>query len=344
MNKMKSTPTRSAASTQLLKWSLVLSALAFGAAATTSSATAAVPATETVSMAAVGKGSSLEWPLYIAISKGFFADEGIKLDMIAAPSSASVQQWLASGSVMLGAGGLADPIRAIDKGAKVSLLRIEAQTAPYGLMAKPDIKTMAALRGKTISLGGAKDITRIYFERMAGTQGIKRGDYDQIYAGATAARFAALQAGVVDAAILTPPFNFRAEAAHYVNLGYAADYAKNIPFTGYVVNTDWGRKNQPLLQHFLAAITRSIDWFLVDANRSEAIDILTAASSTDRHDVELTYDMFRKINIYDRKGVVNSASIGTLVKALQDVGDVEGSTDAARFIDPEIGPLAAQTK
>jgi NitT/TauT family transport system substrate-binding protein len=339
MNKMKSILMRRLASARLFKWSLaplVLSALAFSAAS--------AQAVETISMAAVGKGSALEWPLYIGISKGFFAEKGIKLDMITAPSSASVQQWLTAGSVMIGTGGLADPIRAIDKGAKISLLRIEAQSAPYGLMAKPGIKSIAALRGKTISLGGPKDITRIYFERMAVTQGIKRGDYDQIYAGATASRFAALQSGVVDAAILTPPFNFRAEAANYTNLGYAADYVKDFPFTGYAVNTDWGRKNKPLLQNFLAAITRSVDWFSADANREEAIDIMTAASSTDRRDVALTYDLFRKIKIYDRKGAVDGSSIGKLVKALKDVGDVEGSTDVARFMDPELSTLASQSK
>lgn len=321
---------------RLAKWTLVLSAVAFG--------TGTLHAAETLSVATVGKGSAAQWPLFIGISKGFFTEKGIKLDMVAAPSSASVQQWIASGSIMVGTGGLADPIRAIDKGAKVSLLRIETQTAPYGLMAKSDIKTMAALRGKTVSLGGVKDITRIYFERMSATQGLKRGEYDSIYAGATAARFAALQSGAVDAAILTPPFNFRAEDAKFNNLGYTADYVKDFPFTGFAVNTDWGRKNKPLLQNFLAAMARSVDWFYADVNREEAIDIMTAASSTDRRDVALTYDLFRKLKIFDRKGTIDGSSIGNLVKALKDLGDIEGSADVARFMDPEISRLASGIK
>ncbi|MDB5764412.1 MAG: alkanesulfonate transporter substrate-binding subunit [Herminiimonas sp.] len=323
----------------LAKWSLALSALAsalsFGGT---------VQAAETLNFATVGKGSSLQWPLYIGIAKGFFTDNGIKLDLVAAPSSAAVQQWLASGSMMIGISGLADPIRAIDKGAKVSLLRIEAQTAPYSVIAKPGVKSFADLRGKSVSLGGAKDITRIYFERMAATKGIKRGDYDPIYAGATAARFAALQSGVVDAAILQPPFSFRAAAAKFTNIGYAADYVKDYPFTGYVVNTDWARKNKPLLLNFLNGMARSVDWFMNDANREEAIDIMTAQSSIDRSDVASTYDLFRKIKIYDHKGVVSSATMGNLIKTLKELGDVEGTPDAARFIDPELSGLAAQVK
>ena len=40
------------------------------------------------------------------------------------------------------------------------------------------------------------------------------------FAGATSARFSALQAGAVDAAILTPPFNFHAQSAGFTLLGH----------------------------------------------------------------------------------------------------------------------------
>jgi NitT/TauT family transport system substrate-binding protein len=333
----------------LSAFSSTLSSIAVSILASALTLTAAIQpitaqAAEKLDFATVGKGSSLQWPLYIGIAKGFFNDNGIELDLIAAPSSSAVQQWIASGSTMIGISGLVDPLRAIDKGAKVSLVRIESQTAPYSLMAKPAIKGIADLRGKTISLGGAADITRTYFERMVVSKGIKRGDYDPIYAGATAARFAALQAGVVDAAILQPPFSFRAGEDKFNNIGYAADYVKEFPFTGYVVNTDWGRKNKPVLVNFLNGVARSIDWFNDDAHRNEAIDILVKESGLERNDVAMTYDLFRKIKIYDHKGAVNSASIGNLVKTLKDTGDIAGSADAARFIDPELGNLAAQTK
>ncbi len=60
-----------------------------------------------------------------------------------------------------------------------------------------------------ISVGGAKDITRVYAERMLAAHGLKPSDYDFIYAGATTARAQALLSGAVDAAILLPPANFQ---------------------------------------------------------------------------------------------------------------------------------------
>ena len=74
---------------------------------------------------------------------------------------------------------------------------------------------MEDIKGKLVSVGGAKDITRIFVERMLEPNGVKPGEFDMTFAGATSARFAALQAGAVDAAILTPPFNFHAQTAGF---------------------------------------------------------------------------------------------------------------------------------
>ena len=47
---------------------------------------------------------------------------------------------------------------------------------------------------------------------MLAPHGVKPGEFDMVFAGATSARASALLAGAVDAAILLPPFNFQAEA------------------------------------------------------------------------------------------------------------------------------------
>ena len=106
------------------------------------------------------------------------------------------------------------------------------------LLAKPAIRTMADLKGKIVSVGGPKDITRIFFERMLASGGVAARDVDLIFAGATSARMAALQSGAADAALLTTPYNFHAEAAGYTNLGLAADLV-DMPFSGVSVNRNW---------------------------------------------------------------------------------------------------------
>ena len=103
------------------------------------------------------------------------------------------------------------------------------------------IKTLPDLKGKTISIGGAKDITRIYVERMLAPSGIKPGEFDMVFAGATSARAAALASGAVDAAILLPPFNFQAVAHGFNELGRTIDFAPELPFSGTVVDVAWAK-------------------------------------------------------------------------------------------------------
>src|ERR1700678_455534 len=169
-------------------------------------------AAETIVAGGVSSGSTNLWPIHIGIRKGLFQAEGIKIDLVFAQSNASVIQQLAANSINVSVGsGLVDPIRAVDKGAPVALIRIETQKPPYALMAKPAIRAMADLKGRIVSVGGPKDITRIFFERMLKPSGVVPREVDLIFAGATAARFAALQSGAADAALLTTPYNFHAE-------------------------------------------------------------------------------------------------------------------------------------
>jgi NitT/TauT family transport system substrate-binding protein len=301
-------------------------------------------AAETITMVTTGKGSAQQWPIFIALAKGYMAENGVALDMVAAPSSAAAVQQIAAGSANLESGGLTDPLLAIDKGAKIAVLRVETQVAPYSLWAKPAIRSIAGLRGKLISIGGAKDITRIYLERTLIPNGVKPGEYDLIFAGTTGARFAAMSSGAVDASLLIPPFSFKAKSLGLSHLADVADYTRDLPFTGYATNVAWARAHKPLLLGFLSAMAKGVDWFSQDANRSEAIDILVKQSGLSAADIAATYDYYRRLRVFDHRGSIESATVANLVKAMQQMDDFDGPRDVARFVDPEITGLAAQVK
>src|SRR5208282_2703928 len=149
-------------------------------------------AADTVSVGSVDASSASLWPLHIAIKNGYFEAANLKIDLVFAQSNASVIQQLAAGSYSVApSAGIVDPIRAIDKGAPVSLVRIVIQAPPYALLAKPEIKTVEGLKGKTIIVGGPADVTRLFNDRMMQQHGLKSGDYDYVFAGATSARFSA---------------------------------------------------------------------------------------------------------------------------------------------------------
>ena len=295
--------------------------------------TPAARAADAISIGTVGSASANLWPVYIGIQKGFFEEAGLKVDIIYVQSSAALVQQLAAGSLdICMSTGLVDPIRAIDQGAAISIVRFEAQAPPYALVAKSSIKSLKDLKGKVISLGGPKDITRIYVEKMLAPSGIKPGDFDMVFAGATSARAQALLGGAVDAAILLPPFNFQAEAQGFNSLGLTVEYAPELPFSGTAVNKAWAGKNEAILKRLLAAHSKSLEWFYDDKNRDESIKILTSVSSLKPDDVSKSYDFFRKNNFFDKSGTISRKKMEALLEALQSLGDIQAKGNVERFV------------
>jgi NitT/TauT family transport system substrate-binding protein len=295
---------------------------------------------ETVIIGMVGAVSSTHWPIYIGITQGYYAAEDLKPDLVFIQSSAALSQQLTAGSLDIALStGLADPMRAIDKGASIAIVRIEMQAPPYAVLAKPAIKSWADLKGKTISIGGPKDITRIYLERMAGPNGLKPSDYDTVFAGATSARFSALQGGAVDAAILLPPFNFYAESAGFTNLGLTIDYAPELPFAGAVVGRSWANSHKSTLAKVLSVHNKSLAWFSDPQNRAGAIKIMVDASKLKEEDVARSYDFLHKNAFFENTGRVSRTKMGALLKALKDLGDIDGSIEVERFVLPGVTQL-----
>jgi NitT/TauT family transport system substrate-binding protein len=298
-------------------------------------------ALDNVTIGTVGSASANLWPVYIGINKGFFGAENLKVDIVFVQSSANLVQQLAAGSLDITMStGLVDPIRAIDQRAPLAIVRLEVQAPPYALLAKPTIKSLKELKGKTISLGGPKDITRIYVERMLAPNGVKPGEFDMVFAGATSARASALQAGAVDAAILLPPFNFQAASAGFNDLGLTIDYAGDLPFSGTVVNRNWASGHLDVLQRLLAAHSKSVAWFYDDKNRAEAVKMMADVSRIKVEDVEKSYDFFRKNVFFERTGTISQKKLNALLDALQTLGDLQGSRSVERFIMPGVTKLS----
>ena len=294
-------------------------------------------AADNVIAGAVSSTSANQWPFYIALKKGFFTAEGLNVDSVFIPSNAGVVQQLAAGSINVAAtAGLVDPIRAIEKGAPIGIVRIEMQAPPYALLAKRDIKDIKALKGKTIIVGGAKDITRLFTDRMLQAHGLKTGDFDYVFAGATNARFSALQSGGVDAALLTAPFSFYAESGGFNNLGFTFDYLSDMPFACMAMNRSWAAANPDAARRFLVATGKTIAWFYDQRNRAEAVQILAEVSRTKVEDADKTYDFLGGKKLFEQTGKVSKAKIAKVVDALRELGDVPADFPVDRLFLPGV--------
>jgi ABC-type nitrate/sulfonate/bicarbonate transport system substrate-binding protein len=299
----------------------------------------AARAADTVTLGVVGGApATLYWPLHIGLREGLFAAEGIDIDIIRAQSSNNVMLQLAAAAINLCDCGVLDGVRAIASGAPVALIRVSMANSPFSLIAHPSIKRIEDLKGKTISVGGVKDITREYAEVMLRAHGVQPGQFDMIYAGGTPDRFAALKSGAAAAAMLAPPFDLIGQAQGFTNLGLAVDYVKDLPLSGIYVSRQWAAGHQAVVQRFLAGHKKSVDWFYDSRNREGVIKIAADIAKAPPEDIAKGYDFFQKIKFFEPTGKVTRTELQRLIAVGTKLGDVQ------RPITPEELTMPGVTK
>jgi NitT/TauT family transport system substrate-binding protein len=322
--------------TEKMKTDCLMAGIVLGVAALAAQIQA-VRAADVVEVANVGSVSPIAWPGLIADREGMFTAEGLDVRWLSVQSSAALVQQLAAGSLnVAGSTALVDPIRAVQQGAPIGLIRLEGQKAPFALVGKPTIKSIKDLKGKKIMIGGPKDITRFYLDRMFIPNGLKEGDYDLLYSGATPARFAALKSGGVDAVILFPPFNLFALAEGFSDLGGVVDYAPDLPFSGISVNRTWALSNKSVVERYLRAINRAIEFFNTDTNRNRTVTIMAEAMKGKPEDLAKTYDYFRQIGFYAPTAQVSRAKLNEIIAMMKAGGDFPQDLDINKLFVPGI--------
>ena len=150
-------------------------------------------------------GNSMGYlPLFVAVHRGFFKDEGIDIEL---PRliPAMAQNALMSGDVHYH--GLADSgLRLAARGAPIKAIFYGADRPMYYLVAQKEIRSVAELRGKRVGVsqfGGTSDLSARLALKHFGVEPERDALIIQI--GSEGTRMAALRAGSVAAIIVPVP-------------------------------------------------------------------------------------------------------------------------------------------
>ncbi len=150
-------------------------------------------------------GNSMGYlPLFVAVHRGFFKDEGIDIEL---PRliPAMAQNALLSGDVQYH--GLADSgLRLAARGAPIKAIFYGADRPMYYLVAQKEIRSVAELKGKKVGVsqfGGTSDLSARLALKHFGVEPERDALIIQI--GSEGTRMAALRAGSVAAIIVPVP-------------------------------------------------------------------------------------------------------------------------------------------
>jgi NitT/TauT family transport system substrate-binding protein len=297
----------------------------------------------TVTATIIGVSVSI-WPAIVADQKGFFAEEGVKVDMISAGASARSLQQVAAGSAEIGSSSMVDTIRGIGAGAKVKIFLNSLAVGTHSLIAAKTIRTVGDLRGKRVMTGGPGDITNLWWGAVARHFGLDPAkDVDLMFSGSTTARLAALVAGAIDATVLSTPQSFQAVQDGWTDLGPVAPYLGEFPMMVWHVNESWARANEKALAAFIRAHNKAVRYMSDPAHRVEASEMLARASKSSLDDALKTWDVCMQIKAFVADGAITGAAVERVRDSLIAAGDLKGAPQPpSAYYDGSIAQTVAR--
>ena len=195
-------------------------------------------------------------PITMGRDKGMFQAEGIDLQMVLVASTIQVAA-LTTGDIDF-SGAQSQVMAGAARGLPVKVVGFLTIKPSFWLMAKPEIKSMADLKGKiigTTAIGSSTDTLARFLVSKNGLTPDREVAF--IGTGTTANILTAMKAGSVDAGVLSPPFNAMATQMGYRTLAYFGDYVEQ-SLSGVGTADRMIRERPELVKRMLVATIRSL--------------------------------------------------------------------------------------
>ena len=281
--------------------------------------------------------TSSSWPLYVAEQKKIFDKNGIQVETIIIRGATNVVRAVLSETVPIGRINPDYVIGATEKGARVRIVAANMEKIPYDIYARPEIKTGADLKGKTVGVstltGGT---TLMLHEVLEKAYKLKENDYKLLVVGTSPERYAALKGGSVQASFMGPPFTFRAAKDGFRKLANFHEHLGPILFTTDFAHANYIKSNRQEIIRYLKSMVEATRWLYDLKNKEEAISIHMKVLKASRESAEEDYKyLVQDFQPFPRDGLVSKASFDKTMELRAKEGMYQGKKvpPASDYVD-----------
>ena len=273
----------------------------------------------------------------IAQRKGFFSREGINLAMVPIEGGANnMMAALDRGTVEITRTATPYLIQAVLKGSEGIAIAGETLTPIYSLIAKPEIKTFADLKGKVVGLSLAVDTISISTRKLMAKNGIKEGNFKVKELVGTPARADCLRKGECDAVPLGQPEDFLLMKQGYQRLGVSTDAVPSFLFTVSAVRKSWGEKNQEALVRYVRGLASAFRFMRDPANRDEVVRMTAETTGSPEEIARQTLSLYFEPDrgVVPKQGELDVKGLGQVIQFMAEAGELKPPLPAPeRFVD-----------
>ena len=268
-------------------------------------------------------------PVYVAAARTW-KPQGLDIELISFRGDAEVAQALAGDSIDISLQSLDGLINLINSGQPVRGFYAGFYQSDFTWYAQSRIKQWKDLEGGTAGVSTYGSLTDQLTRYMLKRNGLEPETQVQIVqAGTTASMLAALRAGRLGLAILSPPFKWMAQEAGFTQLGRQLDIAPRWPKHAYLAKTKFIDDNPGTLRAFLRAHVTSLR--LAQADRDLTVNILIERLKWTRDYAQRAYE--EVMPAYDERGRLPDAAMDVFWSIEIAGGSVKEAWPDAKLID-----------
>ncbi len=203
--------------------------------------------------------------LWTAYEAGYFKEENLDVELIPVASSSRSIDAMLAGEIQLGYLDVRNVVEAVARGADVRAVIGVTNRLVFSAIASAKIEKTGDLKGKKLGITRAGSSTHTAALQALKLWGLQPNtDVTLVQLFEVPNILAALQAGQIDAGIVSPPTNTRAKKAGFKELLNLAVDGPEYPSVAVGGKTSYLISNPDAVRAFIRGYSRGVQRFLID--------------------------------------------------------------------------------
>ncbi len=299
----------------------------------------AAPASAQTEIKLIGFGGGTNVPSWVAIDKGFFLKEGLKVTQDVTHGSKEQMQDIMAGKYQFASTAFDNIVaytegQGTDKFAEYDVVAIAGvHSGMNTLVARPEIKKYSDLKGKVVAVDSpTSGYATVLYQIVKDKAGLEKDkDYTTLSVGGTGARVKSLKDGTGHVAMISSPSDMQLKDEGFTILGDAATEIGEFQGSAYAVRKSYAKDHPKEVEAFLRGIVAATDYVFSD--KAGTVEVLKSRiKGLSDADAGKLYDRLTGPGGLNKRATLNTKGIETVLK-LRTLYGGAAPTKADKYID-----------
>lgn len=285
-------------------------------------------------------------PQYVAITKGFFEEEGLNIELINGKGADKVMAALLSNEAEIGFMGPEASVYVYNQGRDNYVINFAQLTQRDGSFLvgreKDDNFTFDKLVGKTIIGGRKGGMPEMTLEYVLKKNGLKLGEDVTVRTDIQFDVMAgAFVGGEGDYVTLFEPVaaTLEKEGKGYVvaSIGKEGGY---IPYTCYSATKEYIEKNPEVIQKFTNALYKGMVWVQEHSSEEIADAVMPQFPDTDKEVLKTLIERYRDQDSWKPDLIITEEGLNHMMNIMESAGELDKRADYNKIVTTEFAKKA----